>query len=64
MKRFDNFSSESNTDSYSDFGNRVTMSDVKNEHGSADIGIDERTENVNSYDYYSNDSTEDMVHSS
>ncbi|XP_037026911.1 uncharacterized protein LOC119067840 isoform X2 [Bradysia coprophila] len=66
VKRFDNFSNESNTevDSYSDIDNRVTMSEVKSEHGSAEIVNDEKAENVSSYDYYSNDSTEDMVHSS
>lgn len=66
MKRSDNFPIEPNTesDTYSEIDNRVTISEPSNEYSSVEVSTDEKTDSQGSYDYYSNDSTEDMVHSS
>lgn len=63
VKRSDNFSHESNTevDAHNGNENEVTISEPNN---NAEVTKEGKTESINSFEYYSNDSTEDMVHSS
>lgn len=62
MKRSDNFSDESiiEEDTHSEIYNQGTVTEPKIDYGPTD----EKTESIGSYEYYTNDSTEDMVHSS